>query len=349
MKVEIINVGTELLLGEIVNTNAPYIFKLCKELGFDVYYQSTVGDNPDRLLHTLEEAFNHGSDMVITTGGLGPTQDDLTKELSAKYLGLELVYNEEEARKVKDKCEFLTHLGQITDNNFKQAYYPVDAYILENPVGTANGCVMKKDNKMIVNLPGPPKELTYVVDHALKDYLMQYKQDRIYSFDLLEMGLGESKVDDMLTDLQENQKEVTLAMYAGEGYVRIRMAVKASSKEEAETLVAPMKKEIESRLEDYLIKEENIQEALKKIIVPLHFTGEMEVPAFFKQYVNNDYLVHIHTTISHRELGDHISFTINNDYSFTISTLSSYKYSENWITNRLVLELYKYIKNSFLS
>ena len=138
MNVEVINVGTELLLGEIINTEAPVLFKMCKELGFDIYHQTTVGDNPHRLLECLDIAFKRGADCVITTAGLGPTQDDLTKELSAEYLGLELVYNEEEARKVDEKCRFVTGLDVVSDNNFKQPYFPENAYILDNDVGTAN-------------------------------------------------------------------------------------------------------------------------------------------------------------------------------------------------------------------
>ena len=110
MNVEIINVGTELLLGEIVNTNATYLQKMCKELGFNVFFQTVVGDNPQRFLDCLNIAFNRGCDCVITTGGLGPTEDDLTKELSAKYLGLEMIYNEAEAKKVNDKCCFVSQL-----------------------------------------------------------------------------------------------------------------------------------------------------------------------------------------------------------------------------------------------
>ena len=115
MNVEIINVGTELLLGEIINTNATYLQKMCKELGFNVFFQTVVGDNSQRFLDCLEIAFNRGCDCVITTGGLGPTEDDLTKELSAKYLGLEMIYNEAEAKKVNDKCCFVSQLDQVTD------------------------------------------------------------------------------------------------------------------------------------------------------------------------------------------------------------------------------------------
>lgn len=271
MNVEIINVGTELLLGEIVNTNATYIQKMCKELGFNVYYQTTVGDNHERFKECLDIAFKRGANCVITTGGLGPTQDDLTKELSAEYLGLELIYNEIEAKKVEDKCRFVTGWGDIPDNNFKQAFFPKDCFILENEVGTANGCVMTKDEKMIVNLPGPPKEMTYVVDHVLKDYLSQFKQDIIYTYEILTMGIGESRVDEVLADLIDHQDEVSIALYASEETVRVRLGCKASDQEIADAKMAKLKTEIESILKDYIINEKNLKDALAKIM-PTYFT-----------------------------------------------------------------------------
>ena len=205
MNVEIINVGTELLLGEIVNTNATYLQKMCKELGFNVFFQTVVGDNPQRFLDCLDIAFNRGCDCVITTGGLGPTEDDLTKELSAKYLGLEMIFDEDEAKKVNDKCCFVTQLDKVSDNNFKQAYFPKNCYVLDNPIGTANGCVMSKDKKMIVNLPGPPKEMTYVVDHQLKPYLEKYRQAKIYTYDLVTQGIGESAAATLIDDMIEEK------------------------------------------------------------------------------------------------------------------------------------------------
>ena len=214
MNVEIINVGTELLLGEIVNTNATYLQKMCKELGFNVFFQTVVGDNPQRFLDCLNIAFNRGCDCVITTGGLGPTEDDLTKELSAKYLGLEMIFNEAEAKKVNDKCCFVSQLDQVTDNNFKQAYFPKDCYVLDNPIGTANGCVMSKDKKMIVNLPGPPKEMTYVVDHQLQPYLEKYRQAKIYTYDILTQGVGESAAATLIDDIVQSQKDISIALYA---------------------------------------------------------------------------------------------------------------------------------------
>ncbi|EMD17066.1 molybdenum cofactor synthesis domain-containing protein [Eggerthia catenaformis OT 569 = DSM 20559] len=345
MTVEIMNVGTELLLGEIVNTNAVYLLKLCKELGLDVFYTTVVGDNPLRIKNSLTLAFERGADCVITTGGLGPTQDDLTKELSAGYLGLEMDYIKEEATKIREKVMFVSQRNVLTDNNFKQAYFPKDAYILENPLGTANGCVMSKDNKMIINLPGPPKELKYVADHALKDFLKKYCQYRLYTYDFLEMGLGESIVDDKLSDLQNSQKDVTLAMYAGEGQVRIRIAVKAKSRIEADHKMAYYKKEISCRLKGYLLDSCSIQQALFEIMPKIYISGEI-VPNLFKPYLDKKAHLFVESKVEHQRLGDCISFMINREKEFTVHTLGDYKLSMISVTNRLMLELYKYLKNS---
>lgn len=276
MIVEILNVGTELLLGEIVNTNATYIQKMCKELGFNVYFQSVVGDNQQRVKDCLDLAFKRGANCVITTGGLGPTQDDLTKELSAEYLGLEMLYDEKEAKKVEDKCEFVTVGGDISDNNFKQAYFPKGCYILENEVGTANGCVMTKDEKMIINLPGPPKEMVYVVEHVLKPYLEKYKQDIIYTYDYLTMGVGESRIDDLLADVIDHQNTVSIALYASEESVRIRLGCKASNQQKADTMMEETKRVIEEKIGKFIIKEHNLKEALKRIM-----------PSYYIEYVSD--------------------------------------------------------------
>ena len=344
MNVEVINVGTELLLGEIINTEAPVLFKMCKELGFDIYHQTTVGDNPQRLLECLDIAFKRGADCVITTAGLGPTQDDLTKELSAEYLGLELVYNEEEARKVDEKCRFVTGLDVVSDNNFKQAYFPENAYILENDVGTANGCVMSKDGKMIINLPGPPKEFNYVVEHSLKPYLEHYRQEQIYTEDFLVMGIGESMIDEKLTETQYKQTDVTLAMYAGEGYVRVRIANKAKTKEEAYQHMTPMRNEIETLLKGYLIPGGSIEKALKDIMVPIQFIGDIDVPTWFKPYVKEDSDLVIYSKVEHVSLGDQVTIHVNNDKGFTDGMLKDYHLSMNRLTSKLQLYLYRYLK-----
>ena len=320
MNVEVINVGTELLLGEIINTEAPVLFKMCKELGFDIYHQTTVGDNPHRLLECLDIAFKRGADCVI--------------------------YNEEEARKVDEKCRFVTGLDVVSDNNFKQAYFPENAYILENDVGTANGCVMSKDEKMIINLPGPPKEFNYVVEHSLKPYLEQYRQEQIYTEDFLVMGIGESMIDEKLTETQYKQTDVTLAMYAGEGYVRVRIATKAKTKEEAYQHMTPMRNEIETLLKGYLIPGGSIEKALKDIMVPIQFIGDIDVPTWFKPYVKENADLVIYSKVEHVSLGDQVTIHVNNDKGFTDGMLKDYHLSMNRLTSKLQLYLYRYLKNS---
>ena len=350
MNVEIINVGTELLLGEIVNTNATYLQKMCKDLGFNIYYQTTVGDNPVRFKQCLDIAFKRGANCVITTGGLGPTQDDLTKELSAQYLGLELLYNVTEAKKVADKCRFVTGWKEIPENNFKQAYFPKDCYIIENEVGTANGCVMFKDEKMIINLPGPPKEMNYVVDHVLKPYLNQFKQDVIYTYDFLTMGIGESRVDELLADLISQQDEVSIALYASEETVRVRLGCKASNQEVANQKVGKVKNEIERVLKDYLIKEKNLKEALEKIMPDYLIIYEcddfMLRDNFNLGHRHSDEVLHlIIDCIAHR-LGSIIKVSIEyqgNQEVFEVPLLKDPSLSYSKLESRIIEHLYSFL------
>lgn len=347
MNVEIINVGTELLLGEIVNTNATLLQKVCKDLGFNVYFQTVVGDNPERLFDCLKLAFERGADCVMTTGGLGPTTDDLTKELSAQYLGLEMVYQETEAKKVLKKCRYCTGIKEIPENNFKQAYYPADAYILENDMGTANGCVMSKDEKMIINLPGPPKEIQYVVEHSLIPYLQQFKQETIYTYEYLTMFIGESKIDEILRDLIDNQDHVSIALYAGEETVRVRLAVKASCQNDADEMMANIKHEIELRIGKYIIFEKDLKAALIKNLVPISLTykGEFHLKDdFLKPYISTHPEIEIVVETREEELGEVVVFHFN-DYSFEVPTFVKADYSYGKVEARFVAQLYKYVMN----
>jgi len=346
MNVEIINVGTELLLGEIVNTNATFLQKICKDLGFNVYFQTVVGDNPERLYDCLKLAFERGADCVMTTGGLGPTTDDLTKELSAQYLGLEMVYLEEEAKKVYQKCCYCTGSSQIPENNFKQAYYPRDAYILENMMGTANGCVMKKDEKMIINLPGPPKELKYVVEHSLLPYLKQFKQDTIYTFEYTTMFIGESKIDEVLRDVIDKQNQVSIALYAGEETVRVRLAVKTSSQKEAHKLMKPIQEEIEKRLEPYIVRHADLKEALlnTKVTLSIEYIGDFHLKdEFLKPLFSKNPQVQIVVDTRKEKLGEVVIFDFNQDYSFEVPSFLKAELSYGKIEARFVSQLYKYI------
>ena len=345
MNVEIINVGTELLLGEIVNTNATLLQKVCKDLGFNVYYQSVVGDNPQRLYDCLKVAFERGADCVMTTGGLGPTTDDLTKELSAQYLGLEMVYNKQEAQKVEQKCHYCTGVDQVPDNNFKQAYYPRDAYILENDMGTANGCVMSDGLRMIINLPGPPKELKYVVEHSLIPYLESMKQDTIYTYEYLTMFIGESKIDEVLRDLIEDQNQVSIALYAGEETVRIRLAVKASSQEVADALMKDVQCEIEKRLVSYIIHEKNLKEAILKEKPSLWICYENDFrfqDEWLSPFIQKEGDIHIVVKIRQEKLGEVVCITINDEY-FEVPTFVKAHYSYAKVEARFVGKLYQYM------
>lgn len=292
MNIEIINVGTELLLGEIVNTNATTLQKICKDLGFNVFYQTVVGDNPDRFMDCLDIAFKRGADMVITTGGLGPTADDVTKELSAKYLGLEMEYLEEEAKKVYDKCAFVMNNPDVPSTNFKQAYFPIGAYILENEVGTANGCVMQKGNKRIANLPGPPKEFTYVLNHALVPYLEKEKQKTIFTYDINTMVIGESNMAEKLKDLIDHQDEVTIALYAYEDHCRCRLGVQAFNQEEADQIVASTKQQAEAILKPWIVDYDHLNEVVFKQMKPFKLIcdNKLQGPldAFFKNPLLKD-------------------------------------------------------------
>ena len=345
MNVEIINVGTELLLGEIVNTNATLLQKVCKDLGFNVYFQTVVGDNPERLYDCLKLAFERGADCVMTTGGLGPTTDDLTKELSAQYLGLEMVYNEVEAQKVLRKCQYCTGVEQIPDNNFKQAFYPQDAYILENDMGTANGCVMHKGQKMIINLPGPPKEISYVVEHSLIPYLLQYKQETIYTYEYLTMFIGESKLDEILHDLISGQQDVSIALYAGEETVRVRLAVKASDQKSADALMKDIRLEIEKRIKPFIIFEKDLKESLLKHMVPIsiqykgHFLLKDD---FLKPYLSEHPKVNIIVETKQNPLGEVVIFHFN-DFVFEVPTFVKADYSYGKVEARFIAQFYKYL------
>ena len=348
MNVEIINVGTELLLGEIVNTNATVLQKVCKDLGFNVYFQTVVGDNPKRLYDCLKLAFERGADCVMTTGGLGPTTDDLTKELSAKYLGLEMEYNEVEAQKVDQKCRYITGQNVIPENNLKQAYYPKDAYILENDMGTANGCVMINHHKMIINLPGPPKELNYVLEHSLIPYLLKYKRDTIYTYEYITMFIGESKIDEILRDLIDGQKDVSIALYAGEETVRVRLAVRASSQKLADTMMQNVKIEIEKRIGQYILSDKNLKDALLKHMVPISIEYKNDFclqDDFLRPFLSDTPKIKIMIETRQENLGEVVVVHLN-EMTFEIPTFVKAQYSYSKVEARFIAQLYKYIMSN---
>lgn len=266
MKAEILAVGTEILLGNIVNTNAHYISNRLAEIGIEVYHQSVVGDNAERLKEAYELAFSR-ADLVITTGGLGPTKDDLTKEVAFDYFGKEAVLHEGSLKSIEN---FFNKININMDkSNIKQAYFPKDAIIMNNSVGTAPGCIIQDNDKILAVLPGPPREMKAMFEECLVPYLKKFQQGVLESKTLRIIGIGESKVASMIEDIIDNSVNPTVAPYAKEGEVTLRITAKAKDPEEASKLISPVEKEIRNRLGEavYGEGEVSIEEVVGKLLV----------------------------------------------------------------------------------
>jgi len=244
MVVEIICVGTEILMGNIVNTNAAYLAAKCAGLGLSCYYQSVVGDNEGRLYEAVKIAYDR-SDVVILSGGLGPTQDDLTKETAAKVLNKGLYMHEPSKEAI---IRILSRRGlTITENNWKQAMVPEGCIVVENPNGTAPGIIMEENNTHIILLPGPPGELIPMFEDSIVPYLKKLTPDVLYSDMVKLCGVGESMAEDRIKDLIDAQSNPTIATYAKTGEVHMRVTAKAESEEEAKKLVKPVVDELFNR------------------------------------------------------------------------------------------------------
>lgn len=269
MVVELICVGTELLLGNIVNTNAAYLSEKCALLGLSMYHQSVVGDNAERLKESLETALNR-SDVVILSGGLGPTQDDLTKETAAEVMGIPLKEDPHSRERIEEYFKN-SQYKVITDNNWKQALVPEGAIVLDNENGTAPGIIMEKNGKSVILLPGPPGELIPMFEGKVYDYLNKLQPEIIYSTMVRICGLGESFVENEIRDLIDNQTNPTIAIYAKIGQVDLRVTAKAASEKEAAKLAKPMLKELLKRFGDHIYTMDE-HKSLEEVIV--HFLKE---------------------------------------------------------------------------
>ena len=244
MTVELIAVGTELLLGNIVNTNAAYLAQQCADLGLSCYYQTVVGDNEGRLMQTLQTALSR-SDIVILSGGLGPTQDDLTKEVAARVMGKELQMDAHSRKRLQEY--FTRRKIEMTDNNWKQAMVPVGAIVLDNENGTAPGIIMESDDKRVILLPGPPGELVPMFESVVRPYLSRMEPGVIYSQTVKLCGIGESKAETMVADLIAGQDNPTIAPYAKPGEVHLRITARAPGEKEAKKMIKPVVKELKNR------------------------------------------------------------------------------------------------------
>lgn len=255
MIVELISVGTELLMGNIVNTNAAYLAKRCADLGGICYYQSVVGDNPGRLKETMALALSR-SDVVILTGGLGPTQDDLTKQTAAELFGRTLYMDEEICDHLR---EYFARKGkECTENNFRQAMIPTGAKILYNHNGTAPGIYLFDDKKHMFLLPGPPFEMKPMFEEYVAERLSFISGEVIHSDIVKVCGVAESTAEMMVKDLIDAQSNPTIAIYAKAVELQFRISAKASTHDEAKKLNAPIISEIVNRFGDavYSLSEE---------------------------------------------------------------------------------------------
>ena len=245
MRAEIISVGTEILLGDIVNTNTQFLAKELASIGIEVYRQEVIGDNEDRLLGILEEALKR-SDMVITPGGLGPTKDDLTKETACKFFNMDLELHEKSLKQLE---EYFSRMGRkIVESNYKQVYFPKEAIVLPNPNGTAPGAILEKNNKYIVILPGPPKEMKPMYLNHVRPYLIKKGDGIIESKVVRVLGIGESMAAEKLKEFIENGVNPTVAPYAKEEDVIFRITAKAEREEEALKLIEPVKNKVKEIL-----------------------------------------------------------------------------------------------------
>ncbi|NTV90671.1 MAG: competence/damage-inducible protein A [Clostridiales bacterium] len=254
MNAEILAVGTELLMGQIANTNAQYISSRLPDVGIGVFYHSVVGDNPDRLRECLRLALSR-SDVIITTGGLGPTQDDLTKETIAGEMNRRLVLDTESLEKMK---AFFDRLKRpMTDNNIKQAYLPENSIIIRNKNGTAPGCIIEEGGKTVVMLPGPPSEMKPMFDESVLPYFSEKSQFTMVSKFLKIFGIGESAMEDRILDLVDRQTNPTIAPYAKEGEITLRITARYKKGEAGQDIIAPIEQEIRSRLGELVYSSDN--------------------------------------------------------------------------------------------
>ncbi|MDO4552771.1 MAG: competence/damage-inducible protein A [Bacillota bacterium] len=254
MKSAILSVGTELLFGQIVNTNAVYLSQQLNLLGIDVMYHYTVGDNPRRLSELLDHIYQD-CDLIIATGGLGPTQDDLTKETVAEAFDDRLVLHQPSMDALEKR--FAGRKIPMTENNRKQAWLPSKAEVLPNQCGTAPGFALEKDGRIIICLPGPPKEMKDMFQKAVKPYLEARSESVIYYKMLRAFGIGESALETALLDLIDGQTDPTIATYAKEGECSVRVASKRATREEAKAAVEEMTEKVKERVGKYIYSCDN--------------------------------------------------------------------------------------------
>lgn len=260
MKAEIFSIGTEILLGEILDSNAKHIASELANMGIDVFYKTTVGDNEKRLLDAIDIAYKR-ADIIISTGGLGPTDDDLTKETFAKYFNKELITDEASLKNLK---EYFKN-EEMPLSNLKQADIPKGAIAIENKNGTAPGIFIEENKKIAIILPGPPKECIPMFENEVKPMLKKYTNKVLVSKSLNLCGIGESKASEIIKDMLNTSKNPTIAPYASNNEMRFRVTASGKTKEEATELLKPTVDKLYDIFNEYIYGED--EERLASVIV----------------------------------------------------------------------------------
>jgi nicotinamide-nucleotide amidase len=256
MNAEIVTIGSELLLGQIVDTNAAWMAQRLAGLGVNLFYKTVVGDNPDRMMGIISRAMQR-SDLVITSGGIGPTQDDLTREIVAQVTGRELVLDPELLAQIEER--FRRRGFIMTENNNRQAYIPEGAIPVKNPNGTAPSFIVEDPRAVIISLPGVPFEMKWLFDNEVVPYLRPKfnLSEIIYSRVLKVADLGESGVDDRIGHLIVSSQNPTVGVLAHPGQVDVRITVKAANRAEADQMIAPLEQEVRGLLGEHVFAADN--------------------------------------------------------------------------------------------
>jgi len=262
---EIIAIGTELLLGEIVDTNSAHIAKKLRTIGLNLYYTSSVGDNEQRISDVIKSGLER-SDVVITTGGLGPTVDDMTREAIARATDRQLFLDKKLLGEIEERFSVMGR--KMTENNKRQAYRPTNSIAISNPVGTAPSFIVDTGKSVVISLPGVPREMDYLMDCAVIPYLRErFNLKSIIKSRVLRVsGLGESVVDQHIGDL-EKLSNPTVGLNAHAGFVDVRITAKAEKVEEADAMIAEVEKVARERLGDHIFGVDS--DTLESVVVSL--------------------------------------------------------------------------------